>query len=138
MRSSKSPFPMLIYPKSHRLQRVVRLTYEVSTGWSRRAIEVASRRWALGISVAGTSSLAACQRQWASCRLSKKYLSHVLASMGVSTARDPQGWRSLAMPRRELCLAFTLPTGQSFRWRKTDDDMYTGVVHQRVVGFSAT
>ena len=39
------------------------------------------------------------------------------------------------MPRKELCLAFTLPTGQSFRWRKTGEDMYTGVVHQRVVRY---
>ena len=53
--------------------------------------------------------------------------------MGASTGPDAQEWRSLAMPRSELCLAFTLPTGQSFRWRKTGEDLYTGVVHQRVV-----
>ena len=94
---------------------------------------MASRKWAIGISVAGTSSLAACQRQWTSCRPSKKHNLTLLASMGASTAPNSQRWQSLAMPRRELCLAFTLPTGQSFRWRKTDNDMYTGVIHQRVV-----
>ena len=58
--------------------------------------------------------------------------------MGASPASQPMEWHSLAMPKRELFLAFTLPTGQSFRWRKTGDDLYTGVVHQRVVGSVAT
>lgn len=35
--------------------------------------------------------------------------------------------------RQELQLRFTLPTGQSFRWRRTSDDTYTGVVQGRVV-----
>lgn len=34
---------------------------------------------------------------------------------------------------QELQLRFTLPTGQSFRWRRTTDDTYTGVVQGRVV-----
>ena len=54
--------------------------------------------------------------------------------MGAGTAADGPGWQSLAMPKKELCLAFTLPTGQSFRWRKTGEDEYTGVIHHRVVG----
>lgn len=37
------------------------------------------------------------------------------------------GWVSLGVPRRELSLCFTLPTGQSFRWRETVPDVeYTG------------
>ena len=55
--------------------------------------------------------------------------------MAAITGPSAQEWHSLAMPREELCLAFTLPTGQSFRWRKTGKDMYTGVVHQRVVRY---
>ena len=54
--------------------------------------------------------------------------------MGASTVANGPGWRSLAMPKKELCLAYTLPTGQSFRWRKTGEDEYTGVIHHRVVG----
>ena len=53
--------------------------------------------------------------------------------MGASKAPEAHQWHSLGMPRSELCLAFTLPTGQSFRWRKTGDDEYTGVIHKRVV-----
>lgn len=48
------------------------------------------------------------------------------------------GWVSLNTPPEELCLANTLVTGQSFRWRRTDDassphDTYTGVIGQRLV-----
>ena len=57
--------------------------------------------------------------------------------MCAGAAPDAQEWRSLAMPKKELCLAFTLPTGQSFRWRKTGEDTYTGVIYQRVVSCSA-
>lgn len=42
-------------------------------------------------------------------------------------------WQSLGAPRRELNLHFTLPTGQSFRWRKTGEDEYTGLIGPRVV-----
>ena len=55
--------------------------------------------------------------------------------MSASEATDAREWCSLAMPKEELCLAFTLPTGQSFRWRKTGNDVYTGVVHKRVVSY---
>ena len=44
------------------------------------------------------------------------------------------GWHSLAAPPSELRLEFTLPTGQSFRWRQTGPQEFTGVVQQRVVG----
>ncbi|KAK9811557.1 hypothetical protein WJX72_005824 [[Myrmecia] bisecta] len=43
------------------------------------------------------------------------------------------GWRSLGAPSAELRLEFTLPTGQSFRWRQTGEGEYTGVVDRRVV-----
>lgn len=42
-------------------------------------------------------------------------------------------WRSLGTPAAELTLNCTLPTGQSFRWRRTGKDEYTGVIGQRVV-----
>jgi N-glycosylase/DNA lyase len=42
-------------------------------------------------------------------------------------------WACLGTPRRELTLDNTLPTGQSFRWRKTSSSTYTGVIGQRVV-----
>jgi hypothetical protein len=48
------------------------------------------------------------------------------------------GWVSLSTPPEELWLANTLVTGQSFRWRRTDDSSsphgtYTGVIGQRLV-----
>jgi hypothetical protein len=48
-----------------------------------------------------------------------------------SMARN--SWTKLGTPASELLLDFTLPTGQSFRWRKTGQGQYTGVIHQRVV-----
>lgn len=42
-------------------------------------------------------------------------------------------WQSLNTPWHELYLHNTLPTGQSFRWRRTTSDTYTGVIGQRVV-----
>lgn len=42
-------------------------------------------------------------------------------------------WRSLGTSKQELRLEYTLPTGQSFRWRETGRDEYTGVIGQRVV-----
>ena len=43
------------------------------------------------------------------------------------------GWKSLGTPRSELTLDFSLPTGQSFRWRRSGDNEYTGVLNQRLV-----
>lgn len=43
------------------------------------------------------------------------------------------GWRSLDTTREELCLDFTLPTGQSFRWRATGHGQYEGVIGSRAV-----
>ena len=42
-------------------------------------------------------------------------------------------WKRLGTPRAELLLQFTLPTGQSFRWKETGVDEYTGVIGQRLV-----
>lgn len=42
-------------------------------------------------------------------------------------------WQSLGAPSAELTLDFTLPTGQSFRWRRTGTAEFTGVVDNRVV-----
>lgn len=39
----------------------------------------------------------------------------------------------LGLKRSELNLHFTLPTGQTFRWNKTGEDEYTGLINQRVV-----
>lgn len=42
-------------------------------------------------------------------------------------------WQSLGASSAELMLEFTLPTGQSFRWRRTGKAEFTGVVDNRVV-----
>ena len=42
-------------------------------------------------------------------------------------------WRRLGTNAAELSLDFTLPTGQSFRWKATASHMYTGVIGQRAV-----
>ncbi|KAI3435875.1 hypothetical protein D9Q98_001933 [Chlorella vulgaris] len=49
--------------------------------------------------------------------------------------QDEGTWCSLGTPASELRLEWTLPTGQSFRWRQTADDPleFTGVVGQRAV-----
>ncbi len=59
-----------------------------------------------------------------------------LASIGRMTSPGElldASWQSLDCPSSELRLEFTLPTGQSFRWRKTGPQEYTGVIQQRVV-----
>ena len=45
----------------------------------------------------------------------------------------PPGFAPLGLPPHELTLEHTLPTGQSFRWRRTGDGEFTGVVGRRVV-----
>ncbi|KAL4458510.1 hypothetical protein ABPG75_013375 [Micractinium tetrahymenae] len=55
---------------------------------------------------------------------------------GQADAADEQsGWRSLGTPVGELRLEWTLPTGQSFRWRQTGEAPleYMGVVGRRAV-----
>ena len=46
---------------------------------------------------------------------------------------EESGWRSLGTPAAELRLEWTLPTGQSFRWRRAGEDEWVGVVGQRAV-----
>lgn len=58
------------------------------------------------------------------------------AKMSSRTCAD--GWRSLQTPPSELTLHFTLPTGQSFRWRETGEREYTGVIGSRVVSMRQT
>ena len=57
-----------------------------------------------------------------------------VGSLGPQTAcQGTVKWQSLGTSRQELTLDFTLPTGQSFRWRKSGDADYTGVLNQRLV-----
>ena len=46
---------------------------------------------------------------------------------------EESGWCSLGTPAAELRLEWTLPTGQSFRWRRAGEDEWVGVVGQRAV-----
>lgn len=55
---------------------------------------------------------------------------------GTFRASQPTGatvWTSLGTPREELRLQFTLPTGQSFRWREAGPQTYIGIIGQRMV-----
>lgn len=52
--------------------------------------------------------------------------------MAAAGQETPQ-WRRLGTPSAELRLENSLPTGQSFRWRRLLDDEYIGVIGQRVV-----
>jgi 8-oxoguanine DNA glycosylase, N-terminal domain len=61
---------------------------------------------------------------------------HTLHLSPGSRTPSCSAWRQLGAPAEEVQLRFTLPTGQSFRWRATGADEYTGVIGQRVVGFS--
>lgn len=45
---------------------------------------------------------------------------------------EEAGWCSLGTPAAELRLEWTLPTGQSFRWRRAGDE-WVGVIGQRAV-----
>ena len=55
------------------------------------------------------------------------------ATCQTPVAMGGSEWRSLNTPASELRLEFTLPTGQSFRWRQTGPQEFTGVIQQRVV-----
>ncbi len=58
---------------------------------------------------------------------------HALVPTAMADSSPPGCWRSFGTPSAELRLEFTLPTGQSFRWRQTGDNEFTGVIGQRVV-----
>ena len=61
---------------------------------------------------------------------------HSMAAIKKEHVEDQSGWRSLGTPASELRLEWTLPTGQSFRWRQTGEAPleFTGVIGQRAVG----
>ncbi|XP_074585446.1 N-glycosylase/DNA lyase OGG1 [Curcuma longa] len=47
------------------------------------------------------------------------------AAISAAASAD---WELLPLPRSELSLSVTLPTGQTFRWRRTGSSRFTGVV----------
>lgn len=66
-------------------------------------------------------------------RRRKAYSSLSFAASSHSMSDGESFWRSMGAPSSELRLEFTLVTGQSFRWRKSGDREYTGVIQHRVV-----
>lgn len=56
-----------------------------------------------------------------------------LAASSSSMKGSERDWMSLGASSSELRLEFTLVTGQSFRWRRTGYNEYTGVIQQRLV-----
>jgi len=68
-------------------------------------------------------------------RLSPSSQSDDVMAPPPDTAGGGGGWARLGTPSEELRLEFTLPTGQTFRWRRTGDAPleYTGVIGQRLV-----
>ncbi|KAF7510744.1 hypothetical protein GJ744_006110 [Endocarpon pusillum] len=50
----------------------------------------------------------------------------------MTVARMNQ-WKKLPVALTELCLATTLRCGQSFRWRKSDDDIWSMALHGRIL-----
>ncbi|KAL2339750.1 hypothetical protein Fmac_007690 [Flemingia macrophylla] len=58
------------------------------------------------------------------------------ARHSISTAKaqaQAQYWAPLNLPREELSLPLTFPTGQTFRWKNTAPSQYTGVVASHLV-----
>ena len=81
---------------------------------------------------------------WLHSRRSQLWKLHCCSNISSSSQARARGqtpiamggsddWRSLNTPSSELRLEFTLPTGQSFRWRQTGPQDYMGVIQQRVV-----
>ncbi len=62
----------------------------------------------------------------------QQQLGMALAAAASASAHS-MAWQSLSAAPAELTLDFTLPTGQSFRWRQTGQAEFTGVVDNRVV-----
>ncbi|WOL11844.1 hypothetical protein Cni_G20608 [Canna indica] len=54
-------------------------------------------------------------------------------SLAAPLATADGEWELLQLPRSELSLPLTLPTGQTFRWRRTASSHYTGVVGSYLV-----
>lgn len=59
-------------------------------------------------------------------------------TLAQDRAMGQEDWISLNVSASELQLCFTLPTGQSFRWRETAASEYTGVIGTRVVSEAYT
>lgn len=57
-------------------------------------------------------------------------------SSSLEVPTSTSSWTPLPLSAQELDLDFTLPTGQSFRWRKTSPSVYTGVIGNRLVQVS--
>lgn len=77
-------------------------------------------------------------RPAASAKIQENLASRSSPVLSADAMPDPKlatdsRWRSLGTPEQELRLDFTLPTGQSFRWRRTSPGTYVGVVGQLVV-----
>ena len=60
----------------------------------------------------------------------------VARSQSMTGAAHTCAWQPLGTPRTELNLHCTLPTGQTFRWKKTGIEEYTGVVASLVARFA--
>ncbi|MQL72779.1 hypothetical protein Taro_005138 [Colocasia esculenta] len=58
----------------------------------------------------------------------RRSLAELLSSSAAAAAGPVLQWEPLGVPRSELYLPVTLPTGQTFRWRRTGSDEFTGVV----------
>ncbi len=71
-------------------------------------------------------------REWRETRILVARMASSGTSTGSAELHDAR-WQSLSCPSSELRLEYTLPTGQSFRWRKTAPREYTGVIKERVV-----
>nr|KYP69954.1 N-glycosylase/DNA lyase [Cajanus cajan] len=56
------------------------------------------------------------------------------ARHSINTAKaQAQSWAPLNLPKDELSLPLTFPTGQTFRWKNTAPSQYTGVVASHLV-----
>ena len=55
------------------------------------------------------------------------------ASMAAVAPEWRLEWQTVQAPRSEVNLHFTLPTGQTFRWKRTAEEEYTGLLGERAV-----
>ncbi len=104
-----------------RSQSVPSMLYQITTESSTHCAMEASRL--LGHSSAAWQPAPA---HFSSC-LSLAAMHTCHTHVGSKTTLD------IAVCLQELNLDLTMPTGQSFRWRKTGPNAYTGVIGTRVV-----
>lgn len=50
----------------------------------------------------------------------------------IFNTMDKLAWKKLKCRKAQLCLDFVLQCGQSFRWKKSDDGIWTGVAFERL------